>query len=67
MIEDTRGRYDSDGVWYAFSHEADDGQDTITWAARQPWSNGKVATIGASYNAMDSGWQPSGTTRLWWR
>jgi len=53
VIQDTRGRYDSDGVWYAFSHEADDGQDTIAWAARQAWSNGKVITMGASYNAMD--------------
>jgi hypothetical protein len=53
MIQDTRGRYDSDGVWYAFAHEADDGQDTIAWAARQPWSNGRVVTIGDSYNAMD--------------
>lgn len=53
VIEDTRGRYDSDGAWYAFTHEADDGQDTIAWAARQPWSDGKVVTMGASYNAMD--------------
>lgn len=53
VIEDTRGRYDSGGKWYPFIHEADDGQDTIAWAARQPWSNGKVVTIGASYNGMD--------------
>ncbi|MGD1100585.1 MAG: CocE/NonD family hydrolase [Terriglobia bacterium] len=53
MIQDTRGRYDSDGDWYAFTHEADDGQDTIAWAAHQPWSNGKVVTMGTSYNAMD--------------
>jgi len=53
VIQDTRGRYDSDGVWYAFRHEASDGQDTIAWAAHQPWSNGKVVTMGASYNAMD--------------
>jgi putative CocE/NonD family hydrolase len=53
VIQDTRGRYDSDGDWCAFTHEADDGQDTIAWAARQPWSNGKVVTMGASYNAMD--------------
>ncbi len=52
VIEDARGRYDSDGVWYAFKHEPDDGQDTIAWAARQAWSNGKVVTIGDSYNAM---------------
>lgn len=53
VVQDTRGRYDSDGVWYAFTHEADDGQDAIAWAARQTWSNGKVVTMGASYNAMD--------------
>lgn len=53
VVEDTRGRYDSGGEWYPFMHEADDGQDTIAWAARQPWSNGKVVTIGASYNGMD--------------
>ncbi len=53
VVQDTRGRYDSDGVWYAFAHEPGDGQDTIAWAARQSWSNGKVVTIGGSYNAMD--------------
>lgn len=52
VVQDTRGRYDSDGAWYAFVHEPDDGQDTIAWAARQSWSNGKVVTIGESYNAM---------------
>ncbi len=53
VVQDTRGRYDSDGVWYAFAHEPGDGQDTIAWAARQSWSDGKVVTIGDSYNAMD--------------
>jgi len=53
VIQDTRGRYDSDGAWYAFAHDPDDGQDSIAWAGRQPWSNGKVVTIGDSYNAMD--------------
>lgn len=53
VIEDTRGRYDSGGKWYPFIHEANDGQDTIAWTARQPWSNGKVVTIGASYNGID--------------
>lgn len=53
VIQDTRGRYDSDGAWYAFKYEPNDGQDTIAWAARQTWSNGKVVTMGDSYNAMD--------------
>jgi putative CocE/NonD family hydrolase len=47
--QDVRGRYESEGEWEPFRHEARDGHDTIEWAARQPWSNGKVATQGGSY------------------
>src|SRR5260370_19329708 len=49
VIQDVRGRYESEGKWDPFRHEAEDGYDTIEWAARQPWSNGKVATQGGSY------------------
>ncbi|SPE32616.1 Hydrolase CocE/NonD family protein (fragment) [Candidatus Sulfopaludibacter sp. SbA3] len=44
-----RGRFASEGVWEPFVHEAKDGYDTIEWLAKQPWSNGKVGMIGASY------------------
>ncbi|PYU93137.1 MAG: X-Pro dipeptidyl-peptidase [Acidobacteria bacterium] len=49
VVQDVRGRYQSDGVWEPFRNEAQDGYDTIQWAAAQPWSNGKVATEGGSY------------------
>ena len=49
FIQDTRGRYESEGKWEPFRTEAEDGFDTIEWAAKQPWSNGKVATQGGSY------------------
>ena len=49
FIQDTRGRYESEGKWEPFRTEAEDGYDTIEWAGRQPWSNGKVATQGGSY------------------
>ena len=49
VIQDTRGRYESEGKWEPFRNEAEDGYDTIQWAAQQPWSNGKVATEGGSY------------------
>ena len=49
VIQDVRGRYESEGQWDPFRSEAEDGYDTIEWAARQPWSNGKVATEGGSY------------------
>jgi putative CocE/NonD family hydrolase len=46
---DVRGRYESEGQWDPFRAEAKDGYDVVEWAARQPWSNGKVATQGGSY------------------
>ena len=49
VIQDVRGRYESEGKWEPFRNEAEDGYDTIQWAAQQPWSNGKVATEGGSY------------------
>ncbi len=49
VMNDTRGRYESEGQWEPFRTEAKDGYDTIQWASKQPWSNGKVATQGGSY------------------
>jgi uncharacterized protein len=49
VMNDTRGRYESEGRWEPFRNEGKDGYDTIEWAARQPWSNGRVATQGGSY------------------
>ena len=49
LVQDVRGRYESEGKWEPFRTEANDGYDTIEWAAKQPWSNGKVATQGGSY------------------
>ncbi|MGC1676494.1 MAG: CocE/NonD family hydrolase [Candidatus Binataceae bacterium] len=49
LVQDCRGRFASDGVFNCFTDEARDGYDTIEWAARQPWSDGKVGTYGASY------------------
>src|SRR5512144_774163 len=44
VVQDTRGRYMSDGV--ARPHdEAEDGYDTIEWAAALPFSNGRVGTF----------------------
>ena len=49
IIQDVRGRYTSDGEWYPFKHESDDGYDTVEWAAALPYSNGKVGMWGGSY------------------
>jgi putative CocE/NonD family hydrolase len=49
IVQDVRGRYTSEGEWYPFRHEQNDGYDTVEWAAALPYSNGKVGMIGASY------------------
>ena len=49
VVQDVRGRYTSEGEWYPFKHETDDGYDTIEWAAALPNSNGKVGMFGGSY------------------
>src|SRR5262249_37026160 len=49
VIQDARGRFGSEGEFYPFRHEAQDGYDTIEWAAAQPWSNGRVGMFGGSY------------------
>ncbi len=48
-IQDVRGRGDSGGAFRYFFQEADDGYDTVEWLAAQPWSNGRVCMMGASY------------------
>lgn len=49
VVQDVRGRYESDGEWYPFKHEIDDGYDTVEWAAALPHANGKVGMFGGSY------------------
>jgi putative CocE/NonD family hydrolase len=49
VIQDVRGRYTSEGEWYPFKHETEDGFDTVEWAAALPNSNGKVGMFSGSY------------------
>ena len=49
VVQDVRGRYASEGDWYTFKNEPNDGYDTIEWAAALPYSNGKVGMFGGSY------------------
>lgn len=49
VVQDTRGRYQSEGQFYPFRHETEDGYDTVEWAAQLPGSNGDVGMYGGSY------------------
>jgi hypothetical protein len=52
ITQDTRGRYQSEGEWYPYRAEAEDGFDTIAWAAALPYADGQVGLIGGSYNGF---------------
>jgi putative CocE/NonD family hydrolase len=49
IIQDCRGRFTSEGDWYPFKYESQDGYDTVEWAAALPYSSGKVGMFGGSY------------------
>jgi len=55
-VQDCRGRFASEGEWVPFFNEPKDGYDAIEWLAVQPWSNGKVGMIGASYLGWVQWW-----------
>jgi putative CocE/NonD family hydrolase len=49
IIQDVRGRYTSEGEFYTFRNEPNDGYDTVEWAAALPYSDGRVGMFGGSY------------------
>ena len=59
IVQDVRGRFASEGHFTPFVHEAEDGADTITWAADLPGSNGSVGMWGLSYLGNVQ-WQAAG-------
>jgi len=50
VVQDTRGRYASDGIFDPLRYEAEDGFDTVQWAAQLPGSTGRVGMYGFSYS-----------------
>jgi putative CocE/NonD family hydrolase len=49
VVQDVRGRFTSEGEWYPFKHETEDGYDTVEWAAALPNSDGRVGMFSGSY------------------
>jgi len=49
VIQDIRGQGASDGLFYEYAHDRDDGYDTVEWAARLPGADGRVGMYGSSY------------------
>jgi uncharacterized protein len=53
IVQDVRGKGDSQGTFNFLFQEGQDGYDSIEWAANQSWSNGKVGMMGSSYMGAD--------------
>jgi putative CocE/NonD family hydrolase len=51
VLQDCRGRFDSEGKFEKYLNEQRDGVDTLQWILRQPWCDGRICTLGFSYGA----------------
>ena len=51
VIQNERGRYFSEGEWDILGIPLTDGYDAFSWMSKQPWSNGKIGTLGCSSTA----------------
>jgi putative CocE/NonD family hydrolase len=49
VLQDTRGRFGSEGVWRMLTDDGRDGADACAWVGQQPWSDGRIGMIGTSY------------------
>ncbi|MBV9712474.1 MAG: CocE/NonD family hydrolase [Ktedonobacteraceae bacterium] len=49
VVQDTRGRFSSEGEWDPMRREILDGEDSVAWAAQLPYSTGNVGMYGISY------------------
>jgi putative CocE/NonD family hydrolase len=49
VVQDARGKWNSEGEWDPLVNETADGYDTLDWIAKQPWCDGKIGMFGVSY------------------
>jgi putative CocE/NonD family hydrolase len=58
VVQDCRGRFESEGVFHGYFPDIEDGYDTLEWVAGQGWCDGKIGTWGRSYGALTQ-WLPA--------
>ena len=58
IVEDCRGRGNSEGKWDPFCYDVEDGFDTQEWVGKQQWCNGEIGTAGGSYGGWTQ-WAPA--------
>ena len=52
VIQDCRGRFESEGTFYPYRDDGPDGHDTLEWISTQSWYDGKIGTSGRSYGGI---------------
>lgn len=51
VVQDVRGKFNSEGIFSSYPQEGPDGLDTFNWVTEQSWSNGQIIITGSSYFA----------------
>ncbi|WP_080240582.1 CocE/NonD family hydrolase [Spirosoma rigui] len=51
VVQNERGKFFSEGEWDILGPPTTDGYDAFAWMKAQPWSNGKIGTMGCSSTA----------------
>lgn len=49
VAQDCRGKFRSEGETIPYAYDVTDSYDTVDWIISQPWCNGRVGLLGASY------------------
>ncbi len=49
VVQDCRGKFASEGIFFPYDNEGQDGFDAVEWLGRQPWCNGRIGMWGSSY------------------
>jgi len=52
VMQDIRGRLNSNGVCLPYNQEINDGYDTQKWISNQTWCDGSIGTFGISYSGF---------------
>ncbi len=52
VVQDNRGKFESEGAFYPYRDDGPDGHDTLEWIAAQSWCSGKIGTSGRSYGGL---------------
>jgi putative CocE/NonD family hydrolase len=55
VIQDCRGTHASEGAFVKYLSDGEDGADTCAWLVAQAWSDGRICTVGLSYDAHTQG------------